>query len=96
MNKEKIYEKYMQWVEAVSEDCEWKTHFTAKELVYKVCSIIENAEDKRLVDFYEYMDDNYKRVGDGFVTETKLGETNPIISIEKALEKWKTLTEFTT
>lgn len=44
MDKEKIYEKYMQWVEAVTEECEWKSTFTAKELVYKVCSLIEEDE----------------------------------------------------
>lgn len=41
MDKENIYKKYMAWVEAVAEECEWKTSFTAKELVFKVCSLIE-------------------------------------------------------
>jgi hypothetical protein len=89
MDKEKILEKYMQWVYAVSEECDWKTSFSAEELVYKVCSIIEEGEDRKLIDFYEYMDDNYRRVADGFVEEIRIGENNPIITIEKALEKWK-------
>ena len=46
MDKENIYKKYMAWVEEVTEECDWKSTFTAKELVFKVCSIIEE-EDGR-------------------------------------------------
>jgi len=42
LNKQEIYEKYMQWVEQVTEDLDWKTQFTPKEIVYKICEIIEN------------------------------------------------------
>ncbi len=42
LNKEKIYNKYMQWVEQVTEDLDWKTQFTPQEIVYKICEIIEN------------------------------------------------------
>lgn len=42
LNKEQIYNKYMQWVEQVTEDLDWKTQFTPKEIVYKICQIIEN------------------------------------------------------
>lgn len=43
-------------------------------------------KDSELIRFYEYMDDNYKRVSDGHVV--KLGTDSPIITIEKALEKY--------
>lgn len=41
------------------------------------------------IDFYEWMDDNYKRVGDGFVTRMSFDKNNPIITIEKALEEYE-------
>ena len=41
MNKEKIFKLYMQWVDKVTEDNDWKTQFTPKEIVYKICEIIE-------------------------------------------------------
>ena len=44
LNKEKIYNKYMQWVEQVTEDLDWKTQFTPQEIVYKICEIIEEHE----------------------------------------------------
>ena len=46
MDKENIYKKYMAWVDEVTEECDWKTTFTAKELVFKVCSIIEEENGK--------------------------------------------------
>lgn len=44
MDREKIYDLYMKWVEEVAEECEWKTNFTPKEIVYKICQIIEDEE----------------------------------------------------
>ena len=41
------------------------------------------------IDFYEYMDDNYKRIGDGFVVRLGFDKNNPIITIEKALEEYE-------
>lgn len=53
-------------------------------------TVILSAQEKivkqYLINFYQYMDDNYKRVGDGFVTEMSIDKSNPIISIKKALE----------
>lgn len=42
MNKKEVYKKYMLWVEEVSEQFDWKTTFSPKEIVYKICEIIEN------------------------------------------------------
>ena len=42
INKEKIYNLYMQWVDKVTEECDWKTHFGTKEIVNKICEIIED------------------------------------------------------
>ena len=41
MDREKIYDLYMKWVDEVVEECDWKTHFTPKEIVYKICQIIQ-------------------------------------------------------
>lgn len=40
-NKQIILEKYLKWVDEVSEDLDWKTHFTPQEIVYKICELIE-------------------------------------------------------
>lgn len=48
----------------------------------------EKAVKQYMIDFYEYMDDNYKRVGDGFVTKMSFDKSNPIVVIEKALEEY--------
>lgn len=42
INKEKIYTLYMQWVDKVTEDNDWKTQFTPREIVNKICEIIED------------------------------------------------------
>jgi hypothetical protein len=44
MDREKIYDLYMKWVDEVAEECEWKTNFTPKEIVCKICQIIEDEE----------------------------------------------------
>lgn len=33
INKEKLYQLYMQEVEAICEVCDWKTNFTAEEVL---------------------------------------------------------------
>lgn len=38
--KQDVLTKYLKWVEQVSEDCEWKTHFTPDEIVSKVVDIV--------------------------------------------------------
>ena len=38
--KQDVLTKYLKWVEEVSEDCEWKTHFTPDEIVSKVVDIV--------------------------------------------------------
>jgi len=41
LDKEKIYKIYMEWVDKVSDECDWKSTFGPKEIVYKICKIIE-------------------------------------------------------
>ena len=38
--KQDVLTKYLKWVEEVSEDCEWKTHFSPDEIVSKVVDIV--------------------------------------------------------
>lgn len=45
INKEKLYELYMKWVNQVSEDCDWKTHFGPEEIVHAIANILENNPD---------------------------------------------------
>ena len=41
IDKTELYKLYMAWVEEVSEACDWKTHFTPKEIVYAISRILE-------------------------------------------------------
>lgn len=41
IDKQQLYELYMQEVENIANECEWKTHFTAEECVNMVVSILE-------------------------------------------------------
>jgi len=41
IDKEKLYKLYMEWVDDVTEECDWKTHFEAKEIVYAIAKILE-------------------------------------------------------
>jgi len=41
VDKKELHRLYMEWVNQVSEDCEWKTHFGPEEIVYSIGNIIE-------------------------------------------------------
>ncbi len=41
IDKEKLYELYMNWVNDVAEECDWKTSFGPKEIVYAIANILE-------------------------------------------------------
>lgn len=41
IDKQKLYELYMQDVEEICEFCDWKTSFTAQECVEMVANILE-------------------------------------------------------
>jgi len=42
IDKDELFKLYMDWVDKVSEDCDWKTSFGPKEIVYSIVNIIEN------------------------------------------------------
>ena len=42
IDKQELLKLYMQWVDKVSEDLDWKTHFGPEEIVYAIADIIEN------------------------------------------------------
>jgi hypothetical protein len=41
IDKEKLYELYMNWVNDVAEECDWKTSFGPKEIVNAIANILE-------------------------------------------------------
>lgn len=41
INKEELFKLYMEWVNDVAEECEWKTHFGPEEIVYSIVKILE-------------------------------------------------------
>lgn len=42
IDREKLYKEYMDWVYKISEDMDWKTHFTPREIVNAIIDILEN------------------------------------------------------
>jgi hypothetical protein len=47
IDKETLYKLYMEWVNKVSEECDWKTTFEPKEIVYAISRILE--ENPKLI-----------------------------------------------
>jgi len=45
VDKEKLYELYMNWVDEVTDNCDWKTSFGPEEIVHAIGVIIENNPD---------------------------------------------------
>jgi len=41
INREKLYDLYMNKVYDISDKCDWKTTFGPKEIVEMICDIIE-------------------------------------------------------
>jgi len=41
INRDELYKLYMEWVNKVSEDSDWKTTFGPEEIVYSIANILE-------------------------------------------------------
>jgi hypothetical protein len=41
IDKEELYKLYMEWVNQVADECDWKTHFGPEEIVHAIAHIIE-------------------------------------------------------
>lgn len=41
IDRDRLYELYMQWVNDVCEACDWKTSFGPEEIVGSICNILE-------------------------------------------------------
>jgi hypothetical protein len=42
IDKDELFKLYMEWVNEVSEECDWKTSFGPEEIVDSIVNIIEN------------------------------------------------------
>ena len=42
IKREELFKLYMEWVNEVAEECEWKTHFGPEEIVNAIVTILEN------------------------------------------------------
>ena len=42
INKDELYRLYMEWVNEVADECDWKTHFGPEEIVNAIANILEN------------------------------------------------------
>lgn len=42
IDRQEVYDKYMTWVDQVSDDLPEKSRFSPMEIVNKICDIIEN------------------------------------------------------
>jgi hypothetical protein len=41
INKDELYKLYMEWVDRISEDCDWVTSFGPEEIVHSIANILE-------------------------------------------------------
>jgi len=41
INKEELHTLYMEWVNKVADECDWKTTFHTEEIVHAIAHIIE-------------------------------------------------------
>lgn len=46
IDKNKVYLEYMKWVDEVTEECDWKTHFEPKEIVSAIVNIIQKMQNE--------------------------------------------------
>jgi hypothetical protein len=42
INKEELYKLYMEWVNEVTEECDWVTSFGPASIVVAIADILEN------------------------------------------------------
>ena len=42
INKDELFKLYMEWVEFISEECDWKTYFDPEEIVHSIAKNLEN------------------------------------------------------
>jgi hypothetical protein len=42
IDREELHKLYMEWVNKVTEECDWKTSFGPKEIVEAIVTILEN------------------------------------------------------
>lgn len=42
IDKDTLFELYMNWANDVFEECDWKTSLSPKEIVYAISNILEN------------------------------------------------------
>jgi hypothetical protein len=41
IDRNELYRLYMEWVDKVADECEWKTHFDPEEIVHAISKILE-------------------------------------------------------
>jgi GH35 family endo-1,4-beta-xylanase len=80
INRDKVYESYMEWVDEVSEACDWKTHFTPLEIVHQICHIIETEK--------EVVNNNIKNEINQVITELDSSIEQPS-ELEKEVESMR-------
>jgi hypothetical protein len=91
INKEKLYNLYMKWVEEVTEECDWKTSFGPEEIVNAVATILEKNPDLVDNDEYEYFMVFYLKpdVRDGSGLSFRMEKKSIRIELrEKFMEKY--------
>jgi hypothetical protein len=41
INRDELYKLYMEWVNEVADEFDWKTHFGPEEIVHSIANILE-------------------------------------------------------
>ena len=56
INRDELYKLYMEWVNRIAEDCDWKTSFGSEEIVHSIANILET--NPQLINNGEYTQKN--------------------------------------
>lgn len=87
VNKEKLYKLYMEWVDRVSEDLDWKTHFGPKEIVNAIADIIDEHDDLIMTPIHKFNNANGATLCHNCRTIIAVGLTDDIFCKECKAER---------
>jgi hypothetical protein len=64
INKEELYKLYMEWVDKVAEECDWKTSFGPEEIVHAIARILETNNNLIKTPTVEISDKNIEKAAE--------------------------------
>ena len=83
INREELYKLYMEWVDQVTEEYDWKTSFGIEEILESIATILENNPHLYISNKEQIIDEAYENYRKTILTE--------FFENTKELRKWATV-----